>query len=120
MNDENLLNSGTKIICYRNKENDLLFFSHENDVFCKNVKGLPLKMNLAEYFSTDWKLFIYSSKLSFKCVLLYNGNIYGSIVQSTKMKEEYNNTAFVIENIKFHEHQWVFCVNFKMVNFHLG
>lgn len=81
LNDENLLDNGTKIICYRNKENNLLFFSHENDiVFCKNVKGLALKMNLTEYFLTDWKLFIYSSKLSFKCVLLYNDNIYGSIV----------------------------------------
>jgi len=36
------------------------------------------------------------------------------------MKEEYNNIALVLEKIKSDEHQWVICVDLKMVNFLLG
>jgi len=55
LNDKNLLNSGTKITFYCTKEKDFLsFFSHENDlVFCNDVNGLLLKMDLPEYFSID-------------------------------------------------------------------
>lgn len=38
---------------------------------------------------------------------------------STKIKK-YNNVAFLIEKIKFHEHQWVICVDFIIVNFVFG
>lgn len=42
------------------------------------------------------------------------------IAHTTKMKEEYNNIALVLEKIKFDEHQWVICVDLKIVNFLLG
>ncbi|GBN71750.1 hypothetical protein AVEN_92763-1 [Araneus ventricosus] len=79
-------------------------------------------MGLPEYSPDDWRLFIESSKRSLKCVLLYSGNKYGSmpIAHSTKMKEEYNTIALVLEKTKYHEHQWVICVYLKMVNFLLG
>jgi len=66
--------------------------------------------------------FIDSSKHSLKCVLLHNGNKYGSIpiAHSTKLKEEYDTIAFVMKKIKYHEHQWVIDVYLKMVNFLLG
>lgn len=124
LNDKNLLERGTKITFYRTRENGLLpFFSQEDNlVFCHDFRGLLDKMGLPKYFPDDWRLFIDSSKRSLKCVLLHNGNKYGSIpiAHSTKMKEEYNTIALVLEKIKYHEHQWVICVDLKMVNFLLG
>lgn len=124
LNEKNLLDHGTNITFYRTREKDLLpFFSQENNlVFCQDVKGLLIKMDIHQYIPDDWRLFIDSSKRSLKCVLLHNGNKYGSIpiAHSTKMKEEYDNIAFVLEKIKFEEHRWIICVDLKMVNFLLG
>ncbi|GBL88944.1 hypothetical protein AVEN_159031-1 [Araneus ventricosus] len=120
-NDKNLLEQGTKIIFYRSREKCLLpFFSQEDNlVFCHEIRGLMEKIGLPEYFPDDWRLFIDSSKRSLKCVLLHNGNKSVSIpiAHSTKMKEEYTTITLVLKNIKYHEHQWVICVDLKMVNF---
>lgn len=115
LKEKNLLEPGTKITFYCTREKDLLpFFSEEqNLVFCHAIRELLVKMGLSEYFPDDWRLFIDSSKRSLKCVLLHNGNKYGSIpiAHSTKMKEQYDIIAFVLEKIKYHEHQWVICVD---------
>lgn len=124
LNDKNLLEVGTKITFYRTREKKLLpFFSEENNlVFCNDVKGLLLAIGLPVYRPEDWRLFIDSSKRSLKCVLLHNGNKYGSIpiAHSTTMKEEYDNIALVMEKIKYQDHEWRICVDLKMVNFLLG
>lgn len=124
LKDKNLLEQGTKITFYRTREKDLLpFFTQEDNlVFCQNVRGLLEKTGLPEYVPDDWRLFIDSSKRSLKCVLLHNGNKYASIpiAHSTQMKEEYDTIALVMEKIKYQEHQWVICVDLKMVNFLLG
>ena len=124
LNDNNLLERGTKITYYRTREKNLLpFFSQENNlVYCHEVSGLLEKMGLTEYFPHDWRLFTDSSKRSLKCVLLHNGNKLGSIpiAHSTKMKEDYNTISLVLEKIKYHEHHWVICVDLKMVNFLLA
>lgn len=124
LKEKNLLYPGTKITYYRNREKDLLpFFSQDNNlVYCNDVKGLLEKMDLLEYIPDQWRLFIDSSKRSLKCVLLHNGNKYGSIPigHSTKMKEEYETISLVLKKIKYEEHQWVICVDLKMVNFLLG
>ena len=48
-------------------------------------------MGVENYSPDDWRLFIDSSKRSLKCVLLHNGNEFGSIpiAHSTKAKETY-------------------------------
>ncbi|KAI6659820.1 hypothetical protein LOD99_10618 [Oopsacas minuta] len=63
-----------------------------------------------------------SSTRSLKCVLLHNGNKYASIPigHSTSMKEEYESIKLALEKLKYHVHQWVICVDLKMVNFLLG
>ncbi|KAJ8957397.1 hypothetical protein NQ318_004877 [Aromia moschata] len=124
LNDKNLLEQGTKITFYRTREKDMLpFFSQEDNlVFCHEIRGLMKEMGLSEYIPDDWRLFIDSSKRSLKCVLLHNGKKIGSIplAHSTKLKEEYNTIALVLQKIKYHEHQWLICVDLKMVNFLLG
>ena len=66
-------------------------------------------------------MFIDISKRSLKCVLLHNSNIYAPmpIGHSTTLKEKYA-IKTVLQHIKYEHHQWVICVNLKMVNFLLG
>ena len=124
LNEKNVLASGTKITFYRNRQKNLLpFFSENNQlVFCNDVEGLLKEMGLSGYVPNEWHLFIDSSKRSLKCVLLHNGNRYGSIPigHSTIMKEEYQTISLVLGKIKYQEHQWMICVDLKMVNFLLG
>ncbi|KAI6661417.1 hypothetical protein LOD99_13289 [Oopsacas minuta] len=79
-------------------------------------------MGVLNYNPSDWRLFIDSSKRSLKCVLLHNGNIFGSIPigYSVKLKEEYNNVKEILEIINYSAHDWVICVDLKMVNFLSG
>ena len=79
-------------------------------------------MGIPEYKPQDWRLFIDSSKRSLKCVLLHNGNKYASIPigHSTLLKEKYNNIKRVLEKLNYCDHQWLICVDLKMVNFLLG
>ena len=103
-----MLHNGTQVTLCRTREKEFLsFFAHENDlVFCTDVSGLLLKMRLPQYFPNDWRLFIDSSFLP--------------IAHSTNMKENYETIASVMQKIKFDEHKWVICVDFKVVNFLFG
>ncbi|PZC80047.1 hypothetical protein B5X24_HaOG215516 [Helicoverpa armigera] len=101
----------------------LPYFSEEdNFVFCNDIPGLLRSMGLPEYEAKDWRLFIDSSKRSLKCVLLHNGNKYACVPigHTTKLKEEYQNIKMVLEKISYAQHQWLVCVDLKMVNFLLG
>ena len=124
MHEKNLLEQGTKITFYRTREKDLLpFFTQEDYLtFCLDVRGLLKGMGLPQYEASDWRLFIDSSKRSLKCVLLHNGNKFGSIpiAHSTEMKEEYDAIVLILQKIKYQEHRWVICADLKMVNFLLG
>ena len=70
----------------------------------------------------EWLLFLNNSERCLKCVLLPNGNQYACIpiAHSTKMKEEYQNIKEALGKLCYMEHQWVICVDLKMVNFLLG
>ncbi|XP_056155861.1 keratin, type I cytoskeletal 18-like [Lampris incognitus] len=50
------------------------------------------------------------------------GNIYGAIPigHSVTLKEEYANIKVVLEQLKYHDHEWLICVDLKMVSFLLG
>ena len=87
-----ILNSGTKITFYRDRDDLLIcFFTMKDDfVYCNNTQGLLSEMGLPEYNPDEWRLFIDSSKRSLKCVLLYNGNKF-AIEHSVIGKEHYLN-----------------------------
>ena len=91
-------------------------------VYCSDIPDLLKEMGIEDYNKNDWRLFIDSSKKSLKCVLLHNGNLYGSvsIEHSTQLKENYNHIEKVLILINYNQHQWPICVDFKMVNFLLG
>ena len=101
----------TKVSFYRNRETEFLqYFTSEDDfVYCHNVKELLLAMGMPKYESTDWRLFIDSSKRSLKGVLLHNSKDqkYGAVPigYSTKLKDEYENIKAILGMLKYNEHQ---------------
>jgi hypothetical protein len=124
LKEKNVLHPGTKITFYRRREKDLLpFFTEDSNlVFCNDIGNLLKKTGLSEYNPSEWLHFIESSKRSLKCVLLNNGNKYGSVPigHSTRMKEGYKVISLVLEKTNYQEHQWVICVDLKMLNFLLS
>ena len=124
LNEKNLVTKDTKVSYYRTREKDLLhFFAEDEDfVYCRDITGLMTAMGLQRYNSNEWRLFIDSSKGSLKCVLLHNGNKLGSlpIAHSTKVKEKYPTIALVMKKIRYDEHEWVICVDLKMIIFLSG
>jgi len=71
-------------------------------VACTDIDGLMQTLNI-NHIPLDWQLFIDSSKLSLKAVLLYNGNTVPSIPvgQSVHNKESYENTKILMEAINY-------------------
>ena len=76
-----MLQPDVKISFYRNRERKLLqYFSEDNDfVYCNDIDSFLNAIGLPNNFPAEWRLFIDSSKRSLKCVLLHNGNRFGSI-----------------------------------------
>ena len=102
-------------------------FSCEFCVISKNTffhrtPPVAASLGVMEHSPADWRLFIDSSKRSLKCDLLHITNVYGTIpiVHSTILKEKYDAIKSVLQRIKYNDHQWVICVDLKMVNFLLG
>ena len=104
----------TKLCNFSQKIRDL--------AFCNNVKDVLMSLGIKVYAPEGWRLFIYRSKISLKCVLLHNGNVYDSIpiAHSTTLKEKYEEMKIVLEKFSYNTHKWVICVDLKMVNFLLG
>ena len=55
-------------------------------------------------------------------MLLHNGNKFACvpITHSVIVKEHYLNVKMVLQKLRYREHNWAICVDFKMVNFLLG
>ena len=123
LQEKNLLHACTSVIFYRKREEELLkyFTSKDGLVFCNDMHHLLLDLGLREY-KPEWRLFIDSSKRRLKCVLLHNGNKFGSIPigHSVTLKEKYENTKLLLNKLKYHEHRELICVDFKMVKYLLG
>ena len=67
LSERYLLTVDTKVPIYRSREKSFLKFFRQEDnfVFCHHVKGLLNALG-CEYVSSEWRLFIDSSKVSFK------------------------------------------------------
>ena len=96
--------------------------THSSFMYCHNIQGLLEELGIPIYNSIECWLFIDSSKRSLKCVLLHSGNLYGavSIGHTGCLHEEHGNITTVIELLQYHKHNWIICVDFKMVAFLLG
>jgi hypothetical protein len=74
---------------------------------CTDIDGLMQTLNI-NHNPLDWRLFIDSSKLSLKAVLLHNGNILPSILvgHSVHKKESYENLKILMEAINYDKFKW--------------
>ena len=74
------------------------------------------------YDPTEWRLFIGSSKLSLKAVLLQNGNRLPSVPigHAVHMKETYINMKVLLNSINYNEHKWKICGDLKVIAILLG
>ena len=75
-----------------------------------------------EYNSVDWRLFIDSSELGLKAVLLHNGNQYPSfpVGYGDLVKESYDTMKRILQYIKYGQHQWSICGDLKVIALLLG
>jgi hypothetical protein len=100
------------ISVYRKRHEDLVhFFKMERDlVACTDIDGLMQILSI-NHNPMDWRLFIDSSKLSLKVVLLHSGNILPSIPvgHSVHNKEPYENMKILIEAINYDKFKWQIC-----------
>jgi len=71
-------------------------------VACTDIDGLMETLNI-NHIPLYWRLFIDSSKLSLKAVLLHNGNTLPSIPvgHSVHNKESYENMKILMETINY-------------------
>lgn len=95
------------------------FKSDAQLVYCSDLKGHLLAMGLPACDPSEWRLFIDSSKRSLKCVFLRIGNKFRSISvgHSVQMKEQYASIKIVLERLQYDIHEWLICVDLKIVNF---
>ena len=91
-------------------------------MYCTDVSQLLHNLGLPQYQPEEWRLFIDSSKRSLKAVLVHNGNQFASIplAHSTTLKEKYEAVKYLLEKIRYCQHEWMICVDLKMVNFFVG
>ena len=116
LQEKNLLYLGISVTFYWKKEEFLKYFTFEDGlVFCIDIHHLLLNVGLRECKPKKWRLFIDSSKRSLKRVLLHNGNKFGSIPigHSITLKTKYENTKLVLDKLKYYEHRWLICMDFK-------
>jgi len=84
---------------------------------------VPLWNFVDNEFNPDrWRLFINSSKVSLKVVLLHNGNRFPSVplAHATNMKENYESLELLLGKIKYEEFKWKLCGDLKVVALLLG
>ena len=101
-----LLRQDTKVCFYSGRHEEFKdFFSQEDGVvFCNDVCSV-MEVLGHEFNSDQWRLFIDSSKVSLKVVLLHNVNKFPSVplAHAANMKEIYESMKLLLGKIKYDE-----------------
>jgi hypothetical protein len=105
----NFLRQDTKVCLYRRHHQEYKdFFSNENSVlFCNDVCSVVEVLG-REYNPDQWRLFIDSSKVSYKVILFQNGNRFPSVplAHAANTKESYESMKLQLGKIKYDEFKW--------------
>ncbi|XP_049800441.1 uncharacterized protein LOC126235714 [Schistocerca nitens] len=123
LQEYNLLHQSTKISVFRHREHAFIsyFSTDEALTFCNDVAGLMKVLNFT-YISQEWRLFIDASKTSLKGFLLHNGNKIPSVpvAYASLTKENYEFVQRMLNSLKYNEHKWKICADFKVIAMVLG
>jgi len=90
-------------VFYRGRQEELKdFFSQEDGVVFYNDVCSVMEVLGREYKPEQWRLFIDSSKVSLKLVLLHNGNRFPSfpLAHAANTKESYKSMKLLLGKIK--------------------
>ena len=124
LKEKHVLHSSAKVsFCRKRDELFLPYFKEEKQlVYCDNVSGLLSELDIPSCNPEEWQLFLDIFKRSLKCVVLHNGNKYGTdpIGHSTVLKEQQDDIRTVMDLLEHQQHGWIICVDLKMVSFLLG
>jgi len=84
-------------------------------VFCNDVCSV-MEVLGHEYNPDQWRLFIDSSKVNLKVVLIHNGNRFLSVplAHAANMKEIYRSIKLLLGKIKYDEFKWKLCGDLKL------
>jgi len=108
---------------YRKRHERLVhFFKMERGlVVCTDIDGLKQTLNI-NHNPLDWQLFIDSSKLSLKALLLHNGNTVPSIPvgHSVHNNGSYENLKILMEAINDNKFEWHICSGLNAIALLLG
>lgn len=99
-----------------------IYFQKENEFcYCYDIDGVFKEMK-QPYNPEEWRVFVYSSKISLKAVLVHNCNKKTStpIGHAVNTKEIYETISTLIKLIKYKNHNWIVCGNLKVVGLLLG
>ena len=104
LNEKKVLASGVTFSWYKHREKEFAAFysAEDNVVYCKDIPRL-MRQHALQYEPSQWRLFMDSSQLSLKAVLLHNGNHFASlpVAYSSNMKENYTNSAVILLKIRY-------------------
>jgi len=119
----NLLCQDTKVCFYRGRHEEFMdIFSQEDGVlFCNDVCSI-MEVLGHEYNPYQWSLFIDSSKVGLKLVLLHNGNRFPSVplAHAANMKESYESKKLLLGKIQYDEFKWKLCGRLMVVALLMG
>ena len=99
-----------------------VFLQKEDDLmFCYEVGCLMNALGI-KHDPQEWRLFIDSSKLSLKAVLLLNGNQHPCIPvgHAVQMKETYENLKQLLNKLEYRNYGWHSCDDLKVVSLFMG
>jgi hypothetical protein len=90
-------------------------------VTCTDIDGVLQTLNINRYL-LDRRLFIDSSKLNLRAVLIHNGNTLPSIPvgNSVHKKESYENMKILMEAIHYDKFKRQICFDLKVIALLLG
>jgi hypothetical protein len=92
------------------------FYQTESDfTLCKDVDSLLAAMNMKQV-SEEWRLFIHTSKISLKAVLLHNGSKLPSIpiAHSVNTKETHETINNILLGLHYQNYEWQICGDLKV------
>ncbi|GBN90225.1 hypothetical protein AVEN_24752-1 [Araneus ventricosus] len=92
-------------------------FCQDGDViFCNDVNSLFKALGL-QHNPQEWRLFIDSSNVSLKAVLVHNGIKHPSIPigYAVRMKETYETLKHMLSSIEYSKHSWHVCAYLKVI-----